>query len=73
MATRESPPTEEGANAYMVKVVIQCDHVFVVHADSLDEASEKADKFVELGYVTEDLSDWFVDSIEIEGPDGRQT
>ena len=43
------------------------------NADSLDEASKKADKFVELGYVTEDLSDWFVESIEIEGPDGRQT
>ena len=73
MATRESPPTDEGATAYIVKVVIQCDHVFVIHADSLDEASKKADKFVELGYVTEDLSDWFVESIEIEGPDGRQT
>jgi len=71
MATRESPPTEEGANAYMVKVVIQCDHVFVVHADSLDEASTKADKAVELGYVTEDLSDWYIESTEIEGPDGR--
>ena len=73
MAKRKHAPDDEGANAYMVKVVIQCDHVFVVHADSLDEASTKADKFVELGYVTEDLSDWFVESIEIEGPDGRQT
>jgi hypothetical protein len=73
MAQSKHPPNNEGANAYMVKVVIQCDHVFVVHADSLDEASNKADKFVELGYVTEDLSDWFVESIEIEGPDGRQT
>ena len=54
----------------MVKVVIQCDHVFVIHAASLDEASKKADKFVELGYVTEDLSDWFVESIEIEGRQG---
>jgi len=57
----------------MVKVVFQCDEVFVVHADSFDEASKKTNKFVELGYVTEDLSDWFVESIEIEGPDGRQT
>ena len=46
MAKWEHPPDDEGANAYMVKVVIQCDHVFVVHADSLDEASKKADKFV---------------------------
>ena len=73
MAKREHTPGDEGANAYMVKVVIQCDDLFVVHADSLDEASKKADKFIELGYVTQDLSDWFVESIEIEGPDGRQT
>jgi hypothetical protein len=57
----------------MVKVVFQCNHVFVVHADSLDEAPTKADQFVEFGYVTEDLGNWFVESIEIKGPDGRQT
>ena len=56
----------------MVKVIFQCDHIFVVHADSLNEASKKVGKFVELGYVTEDLSDWFVEGIEIQGPDRRQ-
>ena len=73
MAKWEHPPDDEGANAYMVKVVIQCDQVFVVHADSLDEASKKADKFVELGYVTEDLSDSLVESLGLKGPDDRAT
>ena len=31
MAKWEPPPTDEGANAYMVKVVIQCDHVIETH------------------------------------------
>jgi hypothetical protein len=73
MAKWEHPPGDEGANAYMVKVVIQRDQVFVVHADSLNKASNKADKFVELAYVTEDLSDWLVESLDRKGPDDRAT
>ena len=56
MAKWEPPPRDEGANAYMVKVVIQCDQVFVIHADSLDEASKKADKFVKRSLPSQDSS-----------------
>jgi hypothetical protein len=52
-------------------VVIECEQVFVVQADSVEEASEKANQYIDLGYVSDDLSDWNVGSVEIEGPDGQ--
>ena len=71
MADRWWIPSNDGANSYLVRVLIECEQVFVVQADSVEEASEKANQYINLGYVTDDLSDWNVGSIEIEGPDGQ--